>query len=486
MLRYSFLMRDFTQTAVIAAIALVLLVTAAAFLSRQSTLPAAMPTPSVTPAVTLQEYSMNGTKLAFSQQADRSKGGFREVLNVSNEGNATIELGLIDVIPNSLSPDAAFANPFPEISRSPALAEVLNLNPLIRMVGLALAPRQLFSAAFSSSASAGAPVHLLANPRMNADEKKRLLPLLKKIADLDLSEGEAREVQKKINDAFVKALAQNNSFEEFLNAVGDFVEGVKNAKNARLANPNYNYSVEKLSVDLPKPLSREELLEAFPKLPETIELTASEKDAYAEKEITFEPKLPLGSVLVKFEGDVAKYASAKAEQTARNKYRILISTDLNDVELKNCLFPFDELSGRLVIAFTSLPNEIKSTPITVKIEHVDICKDVKENTLAEAEGDTPEKAVATAEDIQSIGKLTTRYEKTGGTLAWPANGVIIGYWGDARKEGRTHKGIDIRNAKGSPVFAMADGVVEAVNDPSKCGLGIAVRHDGAFAGHRSV
>ncbi|MEA5515339.1 LysM peptidoglycan-binding domain-containing M23 family metallopeptidase [Nodularia sp. UHCC 0506] len=54
---------------------------------------------------------------------------------------------------------------------------------------------------------------------------------------------------------------------------------------------------------------------------------------------------------------------------------------------------------------------------------------------------------------------TTAPPSTGSTaFIWPAKGVLTSGYG--RRWGRMHRGIDIANATGTPIFAAADGVVE--------------------------
>ncbi|MDB9377780.1 M23 family metallopeptidase, partial [Nodularia sphaerocarpa] len=54
---------------------------------------------------------------------------------------------------------------------------------------------------------------------------------------------------------------------------------------------------------------------------------------------------------------------------------------------------------------------------------------------------------------------TTPPPSTGSTsYMWPAKGVLTSGYG--RRWGRMHRGIDIANATGTPIFAAADGVVQ--------------------------
>ena len=57
-------------------------------------------------------------------------------------------------------------------------------------------------------------------------------------------------------------------------------------------------------------------------------------------------------------------------------------------------------------------------------------------------------------------------------LVYPVSGKkssVKGYWGEYRNGNRRHKGIDIHAKKGTPVLAVADGVVTEVSNGGKGG-----------------
>lgn len=50
-------------------------------------------------------------------------------------------------------------------------------------------------------------------------------------------------------------------------------------------------------------------------------------------------------------------------------------------------------------------------------------------------------------------------------------------WGDARSAGRSHRGTDLMAPKGTPVYAIADGLVTIVKTGDRAGRWVAVAHD---------
>ncbi|MDH6099975.1 peptidoglycan DD-metalloendopeptidase family protein [Anabaenopsis sp. FSS-46] len=81
---------------------------------------------------------------------------------------------------------------------------------------------------------------------------------------------------------------------------------------------------------------------------------------------------------------------------------------------------------------------------------------------------------------QPIDATTPPLSTTSTTYMWPARGVLTSGYG--RRWGRMHRGIDIANATGTPIYAAADGVVET-SGWNRGGFGILVdiRHsDGSL------
>jgi murein DD-endopeptidase MepM/ murein hydrolase activator NlpD len=60
-----------------------------------------------------------------------------------------------------------------------------------------------------------------------------------------------------------------------------------------------------------------------------------------------------------------------------------------------------------------------------------------------------------------------------GVVLPPTVGYISSFWGD----GRDHRGIDIANAEGTPITAVADGIVIDSGPAPGFGLWVRVRHD---------
>jgi murein DD-endopeptidase MepM/ murein hydrolase activator NlpD len=53
-------------------------------------------------------------------------------------------------------------------------------------------------------------------------------------------------------------------------------------------------------------------------------------------------------------------------------------------------------------------------------------------------------------------------------------------WGDARSGGRAHRGSDLMAPKGTPVYAIADGLVKHMQDGDRSGRWLGIEHDGGY------
>lgn len=76
--------------------------------------------------------------------------------------------------------------------------------------------------------------------------------------------------------------------------------------------------------------------------------------------------------------------------------------------------------------------------------------------------------------------FTTKMKSTGGILPWPCEGQVTSPFG--RRWGRMHKGIDIGNSLGTPIYSVADGVVTvAKTDPGGFGFYVVIDHGGGIS-----
>jgi murein DD-endopeptidase MepM/ murein hydrolase activator NlpD len=66
-------------------------------------------------------------------------------------------------------------------------------------------------------------------------------------------------------------------------------------------------------------------------------------------------------------------------------------------------------------------------------------------------------------------------KNTGGLFPWPCEGTITSGFG--MRWGKMHKGVDIANSLGTPIYAVADGVVTVAKaDPGGFGFYIVIDH----------
>ena len=66
------------------------------------------------------------------------------------------------------------------------------------------------------------------------------------------------------------------------------------------------------------------------------------------------------------------------------------------------------------------------------------------------------------------------------TFVFPQDVLVTQFtdsWGDARSQGRSHRGTDLMAPKGTPVYAIADGLVTIVKSGDRAGRWVAVLHD---------
>ena len=83
---------------------------------------------------------------------------------------------------------------------------------------------------------------------------------------------------------------------------------------------------------------------------------------------------------------------------------------------------------------------------------------------------SPPAAAAEAEDAAPEDFVMTRFLH---------DGIIDGFsdtWGAGRSGGRRHQGTDVIAPKGTPVHAVADGFVEAMEDGPRSGFYVRLRH----------
>jgi len=83
---------------------------------------------------------------------------------------------------------------------------------------------------------------------------------------------------------------------------------------------------------------------------------------------------------------------------------------------------------------------------------------------------SPPAAAAEAEDAAPEDFVMTRFLH---------DGIIDGFsdtWGAGRSGGRRHQGTDVIAPKGTPVHAVADGFVEAMEDGRRSGFYVRLRH----------
>jgi murein DD-endopeptidase MepM/ murein hydrolase activator NlpD len=90
-------------------------------------------------------------------------------------------------------------------------------------------------------------------------------------------------------------------------------------------------------------------------------------------------------------------------------------------------------------------------------------------------GEQVEAAALTYEPANSGMTFYSNMKNTGGLFPWPCEGDVSSGFG--MRWGKMHKGVDIANSLGTPIYAVADGVVTVAKaDPGGFGFFIVIDH----------
>jgi len=393
-----------------AIVLLVLLLLVFAFLppAQKPVEPAASPSPTSF-VRNVQNYS--GKTFSFSQQVVRS--GSNTVSTFSFKNYRDIRLGLADVLP------AKFAKSVNNVSLEtvpPILTKLLDFYPIIQYSSFNATSisRKISS---NDADKDGMPLHLLVPPDLTDEQQEKLGGILRKLALMDLTPEESAAIQKKWNEAFDSSIEQNVSADDFIDAAEKLVDAIEKAKLfapplpspsiaagvsptlpavTTAATPSSTASPSATTqspsaipsaaipaaspipspLPSPRPLSQKEIEDLpvnfpknassiFPELPEEIVLTVSEVAPFDSKEFEFNYSKVLGAPLLRVVGSAYKYASARVSGGK------LVVDALVDAELDaNGLFPFDSVTGTVLMAFATAAQEEFKIPLRIVVEHV--------------------------------------------------------------------------------------------------------------------
>jgi murein DD-endopeptidase MepM/ murein hydrolase activator NlpD len=91
------------------------------------------------------------------------------------------------------------------------------------------------------------------------------------------------------------------------------------------------------------------------------------------------------------------------------------------------------------------------------------------------EGEIQAEAAALSYGSEATTTINTNMKNTGGRFPWPCEGRITSGFG--MRWGHMHKGVDIANSSGTPIYSVADGVVTvAKQDPGGFGFYLVIDH----------
>jgi len=404
--------RDPTQLIALALVAIVIAAIALTFVFKPPTEvnPSVIPSgvPGVSPSSTQpplpsilasqQKYDYGNFMLDSKRETQTAAAGGEtsDEETLTNKGSGAARFGVAEVFPRAGINDVEITAPPENDPVRLGATRHIDANPLTQLTDFELAAGQnvSFSARSTKTDLAEkAPVRLLTDAELTAFQRLALAPVLAKIAELVLPLQQARALEAKVNTAFTRIKAQQNAFEDYVDAVEEFVDEIHDetvAAERAKPTPRPTPDVSKMQFPIPTPPAQptqEEILALFPKLPEKIVLTVSENNP-ADVELAYlNSQNYLGQALYKINGEAAKYLQVSAERLETN-YLITVSGDVEKTISENRI-PFDEKKGEIEISFSLLPTETKKIPVTIIVKHTE--KTIEEDAGNEGtEGTEPE------------------------------------------------------------------------------------------------
>jgi murein DD-endopeptidase MepM/ murein hydrolase activator NlpD len=483
----------------IAVAVVVLLIALSAPPSQENPFPSPSPTPAAVKlfakAFPEERYLIGDTTLALAQSVKADEKGFAESLNITNAGNATAEISLIEVVPVKVGSIVDLVIYAPNAVEK----KVLESNPAIEYSEYSLPPGGRVEKIVSSKNFAEASlVHALVSPRLSEAEQEALVPVLSEIGSLYLTPAEAKTVQMQANTILNDVSKTFQERLDLLKAYSDFIKSIKNPKptpstcasdkECAAGEECVEGKCSPLPSPSPSPEATPSPIELFPKLPDRITVVVSEPEPTAFSEFEVQAVIPLGSALLKFEGGVAPYSLASAAKLSELRSVITAKFDLSSAELVDGQFGFDELNGFLVISFASLFYDVRKVPVKIVVEH----KNLWDMTLFSALQDDPDYE-PTPDQINGFAQNSKDFQRpldqtlfTGvvGGFVCPLSGRVSSKYGmrlhPITRKVKMHWGIDIGAASGTPIKAANDGVVVSASWAGGCGNAVKIDHGKAF------
>ncbi len=296
---------------------------------------------------------------------------------ITNKGSAEQKIGVAEIFPSTGANDVGTT-----VSKNgePLESRHLQLNPLIKLTDAGLAPKESVSfKAFSANKnfSNNTPVRLITDAELTAMQRAELYPALSKIAELNLGLPQAMAIEKTINAAFAKIKQQQNAFEDYVDAVSDYADEVADEIDAAesATPPKPTPDVSKMVFPVPTPPKQPteaDLEKLLPQFPASAIFNVTEARTGDVETFYLKPTTYLGELLYSVGGNAAKYLKVSTEQDAIG-YLVTVSANVKSA-VKDGKIPFDSVSGQIELSFSMLPNEKRSVPVTVKVNHVDTAK----------------------------------------------------------------------------------------------------------------
>jgi murein DD-endopeptidase MepM/ murein hydrolase activator NlpD len=221
----------------------------------------------------------------------------------------------------------------------------------------------------------------------------------------------------------------------------------------------------------------------FPTHPLRVSVDVSEMDPKGFNFTILNSSVEVGQPLARFEGPAADYAGFGVVSLGKN-LNISISADIGNAILnEDGTVDFSHAKASLITRFFALPEKYGNVTVEVNVKHESL-KPLLDYYGLEwpEEPPTVDEALSAIGQAQQCNPFGASQGMTPQTFAGSAPGIVScpldgrpafgGKWGDSRAyRGGTHNGIDVGVPKGTPIRAMANGVVASL-PAGYCGQGI--------------
>lgn len=331
------------------------------------------------------QYKEEHGNLELTDSIVRTDNSFNEQNSIQNKGNTNANASVFDVYPSDFLNANGSTRITAPLNASEAVtnSSLLSSDPLVQSSHYSIpAGRNVTKeSSFDSNVSA-TPSELIVNPPLNDSQQQQLLPLITKVADLNLTQDQTKALQKKVNEVLAD---RSKPFDQKLNdtqAIVRQAEEINVLKNSGAfnnlpevkSNGLSNFVQKRIDAITPKQ-NKATGTNLFPQLPDEIVLHISEDKLTDSATASFTVKHDLDQPLWAINGQIASYVNANFDKSMK-EYVISVAADFTSLDMDELgQIPFDEAEGELVVFFPSLPEQSKSIHLKVVVNHIPVSKE---------------------------------------------------------------------------------------------------------------